>query len=68
MTAWRQGLETAPKDKAILVRFSENECPVVLKYEVEFDFWGWCDDLLQDACDPINTVEATEFQWAPIPE
>lgn len=68
MTAWKQGQDDAPKDRPILVRFAADECPVVMKYEVENDCWIWCDEFIRDACDPINSVEVTEFYWTLIPE
>lgn len=74
MTVWKMRLESAPTDKMILARFANDECPVILKhatYEHEdgnWSGWIWADELLQEACDPLNTEECADVAWTLIPE
>lgn len=72
MTAWRTGLDSAPKDTLILAKFGEGECPVILKHvayeDGSWSGWIWADDLLQEACDPLNTEECDDVKWTLIPE
>lgn len=70
MSAWSNDLSNAPKDKQIMFRHPDWECPVIV-YWAEHEEWkGWlfADSLLSDVQGAIDEEDYTAIEWANIPE
>jgi hypothetical protein len=70
MTAWTKGLETAPKDKPVLIRIPKWDCPAVMRHEVvEHDEgWGFVEAVLADIAGWLDGDEIARAEWALLPE
>lgn len=69
-TAWRKGLIDAPRDKPILVRLAQWDCPCVMRYEVADGegYWGFCEAVLADVAGALEPDEVAAAEWAHVPE
>lgn len=70
MTSWTKTLNSAPKDRPILVRLPGWDCPAVMQHETVDDEsgWGFVEELLRDVAGWIEPAEHDEAEWAFIPE
>lgn len=69
MSAWSKDLTKAPKDKQILFRHPETNCPIVV-YWGEYDDWkGWlfADDLISDVVGSVEEEILPDIEWAELP-
>ena len=70
MSAWSKDLTNAPKNKQILFRYLEEECPMVVYWEEDDEWKGWlfADDIVSSILDSVEEKLLPNMKWALIPE
>lgn len=70
MSAWSKDLSQAPKDKQIMFRHPDWECPCFVYWASEHGWCGWlfADSLLSDAQGEIEEEDFPDIEWTHIPE
>ena len=73
MSAWSKDITEAHKDRQILFRHPDWDCPVVVHWTTEHDEagdWIFSESIIADIDGGLLDVEATGpgLEWAPLPE
>lgn len=76
MTAWSKDFDGAPRDRQILLRHPDWECPSVVQW-VEFNdadtgedasYWGFCESVLADLAGCVDDDTLHDAEWVAMPE
>lgn len=69
MSAWKKTLKDAPKDRQILVRLPQWDCPCVMQYEAVDDQegWGFSEAVLNEMVGWLAPDEVAVAEWAELP-
>jgi hypothetical protein len=69
MSAWKKGLNDAPRDRHILVRIPSWDCPCVMTFNSYDDdgYWEFVETLLSDVAGGLEPDEIEVAEWAEIP-
>lgn len=70
MSTWTKDLSLAPKDKQLLVRHPDWECPAIIEWKEYEDeqFWGFSDEMIEDVSGSLDLKFVPECEWMVIPE
>ena len=70
VTAWSSDLSAAPRDRQILMRHPDWECPAVMNWHSHELWQGWIfsEPILSDITGSIDDDELVRCKWAPLPE
>lgn len=69
MSAWSKDLSQAPKDKQIMFKHPDWECPVIVYWVSEHSWSGWlfAEPLLSDVQGEIDEEDYPDIEWAELP-
>lgn len=69
VNAWTKDLNGAPRDRQLLARHSDWDCPVIVRCELGggAPYWAYCEVVLSDMEGAVHDDMIPEIEWAEIP-